>query len=168
MHQHKGTGRPRLCPKPTAPPPPSLHPVTPTPLRPPHRLLPSRGAHRRHSFLPDNTGKSCSVSKRHSKSCPKSIVTVAVVKLDLQADAVIAICTLHAPVAGRLTHLLSAHRTAEPLSERSLHREPLEADFVVVPFGREHLHADHLHRSPCGATSASMSFSRSSCASPAT
>jgi hypothetical protein len=156
----------RYYPKPTAPPPPSPRPVTPTPLRLPHRLLPSRGAHRRRSFLPDSAGPSCSLSKRRSKSCPKSIVTVVVVKLDLQADAVVAICTLHAPVASRLTHLLSAHRTVEPLSEWSLCREPLEADLAVVPFGRERLHADHLHRSPSRAASTSMSFSRSSCASP--
>jgi hypothetical protein len=100
-------------------------------------------------------------------------VIVAIVELDRQADVVVALhgellstlCMLRFLVASPTS--LPRAGSSSPYQRRACTEIRSKPTSLSFPFGRERLHVGHLRRSPSGAASASMSFSRSLCASPA-
>jgi hypothetical protein len=108
----------------------------------------------------------------HLALAARELVTVAIVELDRQADATIAlhcdspsmVCMLRLSVASPTS--FPCVGPSSPRQRRACTDSRSKPTSLSFPFGRDLLHVDHLRRSPSGAASTSMSFSRSPCASP--
>jgi hypothetical protein len=105
-----------------------------------------------------NSGRQILSEERRSKSCPKPFIAVT-----LHGELPSALHMLRLPVASSTSFPCAG--PPSPHQRIACAESCSKLTSPSFPFGHECLHADHLHRSPSGAASASMGFSRSLCAS---